>query len=354
MKNVQITLLSLLILVLGLTDLHGAKKKLSMSEADGEGNGNICAQAIAFCLQLDEKDTIEVTLTFLSPGTFTPSFRIVHQDLQQLVWQSVPANISLQSQPDPVTYVFDVVVNLQGITTPEGRAGFFADITSIGGLQTPGGSGNSNSSNKKNFFGRAICLRDFCSRFDPCPCSKDPGGLKLGFVAGQQNPSFEPGDLTADAFAFNATNKFVGLQLASSRRRIYYQAELLFSQLNFIHQPDSQPNSTQSPVSQPENYALFQAQLVPVQLRIRLGKLGSIGSGLGFSYLIRGTVDATDLPAPSSPLDKLEPEWFADIRLGNSRKGLQAGYRYSWHWSGIEDLTGPQYRIGKLYLVYSF
>jgi hypothetical protein len=359
MKKALLSLLSLSYCLLFLSpQLQAAKKKkLDMGEPDRTGNYlSTCEQSIAFCLQFDQVDTLELTLTTQNGNNPYPKVSLIHANTDQLVWQSSPSDIKFLEQAGEKSFTYDVVIDLTGITSPQGRASLQVIGFDLG--QNPKQLAfNYPAANQADFsfVSAAVCLREYCTQFDNCPCEGGGGGgFGFGFLAGHQTPSFDPEGLTADKFAFNPTNKFVGIQMTAGKKAFYYQGELSLSQLNFSQLTVRQPTPGGPPDSLSTSYSVVRTQLVPLQFRLRLGKLGSIGAGAGLSYLLSTREDGQEATLYDGPLDRIEPELFLDLRIGNSRKGLQGGYRLATHWSGLDDLTGDRYRLGKLYLVYSF
>ncbi|MFK7925421.1 MAG: hypothetical protein AB8H47_25940 [Bacteroidia bacterium] len=358
------TLLLCLGMLLGLPNpLQAAKKKKKLSLVENDENVNdpdYCFEQVAFCLQYGSTDTLELTVSTLNQQRPRIAVAIINPNNGAVIWEAIPSNISLvgPNAMSASSFTFEVVLDLSMTFASDDRyklrvVGYDTGIGSI----TTGGGGSSN--NTKNGFpdyvfqGTVICVKNQCNIRSSCPC-EGKGTGNFGLLGGQQIPQFDPLGVIRGKIAPNFNNKFVGIQYNTFAKGLYYQAELQLSQLTFLADDTIRNPTGGSPVIEQQTHALNHIYLVPLQLRLRLGRFASVGVGGAISYVLNYQVDELETIFPGSGGDKIEPEIFGDIRLGNAQGGFQVGYRFSRHWSGLDDLTGDNYRLGKVYLSYAF
>ncbi|MEO0474065.1 MAG: hypothetical protein AAF206_30935, partial [Bacteroidota bacterium] len=105
-------------------------------------------------------------------------------------------------------------------------------------------------------------------------------------------------------------------------------------------------------------YSLNQFQFIPVQGRARIGRIASVGVGAGFSYLFNAKKDERVVVNASRIDDaafrRIDPLGFADLQLGNSRKGPNLGFRMLFRMQAIEDVLPSPYRSSQLYVNWVF
>jgi len=355
------TLLLCLGMLLGLPNpLQAAKKKkLSLVENDENvTDPDYCLEQVAFCLQYGSTDTLELRVSTLNQQRPKLEVFIFNPDNGVKVWESIPSNISLIG-PNSLTassFTFNIVLDLSSTFGNDDRykLAVVGYDTSPGSLSNGnGGSGNGASLPDYVFGSTVICVKNQCNFLNSCPC-EGKGSGNFGFLGGQQTPKFDPPGVIGGRPALNLSNKFIGIQYNTFAKGLYYQAELQLSQLSFFADATLRNPAGSAPVIEAQNHALNHLYLSPLQLRLRLGRFASIGVGGAISYIFNYQIDEVETVFPASSRDKIEPEIFGDIRLGNAQKGLQVGYRVSRHWSGLEDITGDRYRLGKVYLSYTF
>lgn len=357
------TLLLCLGMLLGLPNpLQAAKKKkLSLVENDENvTDPDYCFEQVAFCLQYGSTDTLELTVSTLNQQRPKIEVAIINPDNGTVIWESIPSNITLVG-PNAMaasSFTFEVVLDLSMTFDNDDRyklrvVGY--DL-GIGSISTGGGASGNNTNNgfpDYVFQGTVICVKTQCNIRSSCPC-EGKGSGNFGFLGGQQTPKFDPPGVIGGRIALNTNNKFVGIQYNTFAKGLYYQAELQLSQLTFLADDTMRSPTGAPPIIEQQTHALNHLYLVPLQLRLRLGKFASVGVGGAVSYVFNYQVDKIETIFPGSGGDKIEPEIFGDVRLGNAQGGLQVGYRFSRHWSGLDDLTGDTYRLGKVYLSYTF
>ncbi|MEL7530231.1 MAG: hypothetical protein AAFN10_02930 [Bacteroidota bacterium] len=356
------TLLLCLGMLLGLSNpLQAAKKKkLSLVENDENvTDPDFCKETVVFCLQYGSIDTLELNLSTLNQQRPSIEVFIVNPDNGIKIWESQASNISFLGPNSAISSSFNFEVILD-LSTTFGNDDRYKLVVvgydnSIGSVTTGGGgsSGNTNPYPDYVFQGTVICVKNQCGIRSSCPC-EGKGTGSFGVLTGQQTPKFDPPGVIGGRPSFNLNNKFIGIQYNTFAKGLYYQAELQLSQLSFFADDTIRNPTGGAPVIESRSHALNHVYLSPLQLRLRLGKFASIGVGGAISYVFNYQIDDTETTFPGSGGDKIEPEIFGDIRLGNAQKGLQLGYRISRHWSGLDELTGDRYRLGKVYLSYSF
>lgn len=333
------------------------KKKLSLVENDENVSGDdYCKLSVAFCLEYGSIDTLELAVSTDDQQRPRLVVTIWDPETNSNIWQSQASNISLLS-PQAVmadTFTFQVILDLSTTFGTNGRyllivKGYESSINNF----SNGQSNNSFTNADYHFFPTAICVKDQCKGNANCPCDiTGPGNLAVS--VGQQLPQFDPTGVTRGDVRFNTTNKFIGLQYNTYPKGIYYQAELQLAQLRFGANDTIRDTPGAPALIETRTHDQLQLYLVPLQFRLRLGRFASVGVGGALSYVLNYRLDEIDTVFPGSGGDRLEPEIFGDFRLGNARKGLQLGYRVARRWSGLDELTGDQYRLGKVYLTYSF
>ncbi|MEM6347914.1 MAG: hypothetical protein AAF927_28755, partial [Bacteroidota bacterium] len=275
------------------------------------------------------------------------------------IWESVASNISLIS-PMALTapsFTFEVILDLSTTFGVDDRfkLGVVGYDNNPGTITSGNGGSSGNGSTLPDYvFGSSVvCVKNSCGIRSSCPC-EGKGTGSFGILTGQQTPNFDPPGVVGRRPSFNLNNKFIGIQYNTPAKGLYYQAELQLSQLSFFADDTIRNPTGGAPVIEARSHAINHLYLVPLQLRFRLGRFASVGVGGAISYAFNYQVDEVETLFPGSGGDQIEPEIFGDIRLGNAQKGLQLGYRISRHWSGLEDITGDRYRLGKLYLSYTF
>ncbi|MEL6589638.1 MAG: hypothetical protein AAFQ68_06135 [Bacteroidota bacterium] len=334
------------------------KKKLSLVENDKSVNDpDYCNQEADFCLAYGSTDTLELKISTQDQQRPRLEVSIFDPETNTTIWQSQASNISLISPQSTTadTFTFEIILDLSNTFGSNGRhrlfvSGFESNINSF-----TDGSGNSPPPNVYVFDPTPICVKDQCTGQGQivCPCAGTlPGSFSIS--AGQQLPQFDPTGVTRGDVRFNTTNKFIGLQYNTYPKGIYYQAELQLAQLRFGADDTIRDTPGAPALIETRTHDQLQIYLVPLQFRLRIGRFASVGVGGALSYVLNYRVDEIDTVFPGSAGDRLEPEVFGDFRLGNARKGLQLGYRVARRWSGLDDLTGDQYRLGKVYLTYTF
>ncbi len=335
------------------SEAEGPKKKLSLTPTDKPIDNPGCGNC-GTCVNLLGADTLGLDFVVDLPI----SSLLVRATIRQnglVIWTGASIQVApLVSPGTDFSVVLPLALAASGLSEGQG----YLELQYFGIANTLNPNTGSIATQTWNIFqGAPICLSNNCL-LNPKPkgCGCKPCNT-FGFQGGFIAPANQGGVSPRPFWGIDGENKMLGLTYYRRKGKFHYQAEFNFSQRGFYSQFDSLITPSAPPRTFTDTFRLTQFTLSPLQVRVPVKRLFSIGAGVEMSYLQKAVrnqrveVQGTDFI--SQNYHRIEPGAFVDLRLGNPRSGLNVGLRMTARYGGTEA-ERQTYRFAQYYLQYLF
>lgn len=334
-------------------ETEGPKKKLSLTPTDNPIDQPSCG-ACALCVDLLNADTLGLDFA-VDEAVNSLQVRARIRQGNQTVWTSATLAAIPLSVPGK-QFSVTLPLSLLGQGLNEGAAILELDYLGIAGDLTPD-PGSLVANTWVLFQAAPVCLSYNClinPRPKKCNCKPcNTFGIQGGFVA----PGNSGGTAPRPFWGADLENKMVGLTYYRRKGKVHYQFEASVSRRAFTYTFDTLLTPTAPPRQVTDTFSLTQFQVSPLQFRLPVKRLFSVGAGVNVAYLQQavrnGNTEVNGAGVLAGNYRRIEPGAFGDLRLGNPGKGLNVGLRYEVRYGGVRPenqvLPGAQYYVQYLF-----